>query len=62
LFSQFTDPLLTTVKQPKNLMGNIAMNLLLDLIEGKEVNNKKIIMPTTIIERESVTFPKNQNK
>ena len=62
LFSQFTDPLLTTVKQPKNLMGNIAMNLLLDLIEGKEVINKKIIMPTTIIERESVTFPKNQNK
>ncbi|MCL4386078.1 MAG: LacI family transcriptional regulator [Cyanobacteria bacterium] len=58
LFSQFTDPLLTTVKQPKSLMGNIAMNLLLDIIEGKEISNKRIIIPTTIIERESVTFAK----
>jgi LacI family transcriptional regulator len=58
LFSQFTEPLLTTLKQPKSLMGNIAMNLLLDIIEGKEIKDKKIIIPTTIIERESVTFAK----
>ncbi|MHB1335894.1 MAG: LacI family DNA-binding transcriptional regulator [Candidatus Humimicrobiaceae bacterium] len=58
LFSQYTDPLLTTLKQPKNLMGNIAMDLLLDIIEGGEVKDKRIIIPTTIIERESVTFAK----
>ena len=54
LFSQYSDPLLTTLKQPKKVMGNIAMNLLLDIIEGREVKEKKIIIPTTIIERESV--------
>ncbi|MCL6088196.1 MAG: LacI family transcriptional regulator [Actinobacteria bacterium] len=58
IFSQFTDPLLTTMKQPKKLMGTIAMNLLLDIIEGKEIKEKKIIIPTTIIERESVAFAK----
>lgn len=58
LFSQYTDPLLTTLKQPKRLMGNIAMDLLLDIIEGGEVKDKRIIIPTTIIERESVTFAK----
>ena len=58
LFSQYSDPLLTTLKQPKKLMGNIAMDLLLDIIEGREIREKKIIIPTTIIERESVTFAK----
>jgi DNA-binding LacI/PurR family transcriptional regulator len=59
LFSQFTNPLLTTIRQPKRLMGNIAMNLLLDIIENKEIKEKKIIVPTEIIERESVSYAKN---
>ncbi len=54
LFSQYSDPLLTTLKQPKKVMGNIAMNLLLDIIEGETITDKKIIIPTSIIERESV--------
>jgi DNA-binding LacI/PurR family transcriptional regulator len=58
LFSQFTTPLLTTLKQPKKLMGNMAMNLLLDIIEGKEIKEKTIILPTSIVERESVSFAK----
>src|SRR5680860_864809 len=49
LFSQYSDPRLTTLKQPKKLMGNTATNLLLDIIEGKEVRDKTIIIPTTII-------------
>lgn len=60
LFSQFTRPLLTTLKQQKRLMGNIAMNLLVDIIEGKEVKEKTIIVPTSIVERESVSFAKNE--
>jgi len=58
LFSQFTNPTLTTLKQPKKLMGNISMNLLIDIIEGKDIEQKRIILPTDIIERESVTFAK----
>jgi DNA-binding LacI/PurR family transcriptional regulator len=30
------------------------MDLLLDMVEGKEVEEKNIILPTKIIERESV--------
>jgi DNA-binding LacI/PurR family transcriptional regulator len=58
LFSQYSDPLLTTLKQPKKVMGNVAANLLLDIIEGKEIKEKNIIIPTTIIVRESVAFAK----
>lgn len=58
LFSQYTDPLLTTLKQPKRLMGNIAMDLLLDIIEGKIIKEKKIIIPTSIVERDSVAAAK----
>ena len=56
VFSEFTDPLLTTMKQPKKLLGNTAMNLLLDTIEGKQVKQKRIVLPTTMIERNSVTY------
>lgn len=51
---EFSDPLLTTVKQPKKLMGSTAMHLLLDIIEGREIKSKNIILPTEIIERHSV--------
>lgn len=54
IVSEFADPPLTTVKQPKKLMGSEAMNLLLDIVEGKKVREKNIILPTQIIERKSV--------
>jgi len=57
IFSGFVDPPLTTVKQPKKLMGSTAMNLLLDIVEGREVKEKNIILPTEIIERGSVGPP-----
>lgn len=60
LFSQFTKPLLTTLKQQKRVMGNIAMNLLVDIIEGRDVSDKTIIVPTSIVERESVSFAKDK--
>ncbi len=60
IFSEFTDPLLTTVKQPKKLLGKTAMNLLLDIIEAKKVTQKKILLPTTMIERNSVTYAKDK--
>jgi len=54
VFSEFVDPPLTTVKQPKKEMGLTAMNLLLDIVEEKKVRNKNITLPTKIIERGSV--------
>jgi LacI family transcriptional regulator len=54
IVSQFSEPPLTSVKQPKKLMGQMAMDLLLDMVENKEVKDKNIILPTEIIERDSV--------
>ncbi|HEY5501289.1 MAG TPA: LacI family DNA-binding transcriptional regulator [Candidatus Humimicrobiaceae bacterium] len=54
LMSQYTSPLLTTVKQPKKKMGAAAMNLLLDIIEGKKIKSRNIILPTKLIKRQSV--------
>jgi LacI family transcriptional regulator len=61
LISQYTSPLLTTVKQPKEKMGAIAMNLLLDIIEGKKIKNRNIVLPTKLIVRRSVAKPANLN-
>jgi LacI family transcriptional regulator len=61
LISQYTSPLLTTVKQPKEKMGDIAMNLLLDIIEGKKIKNRNIVLPTKLIVRRSVAKPANLN-
>ena len=55
----FCEPPLTTVKQPKKLMGLTSMNLLLDIIEDKPIHNHNIILPTTIAERCSVEAPLN---
>ncbi len=49
----FSEPSLTTVKQPKKLMGETAANLLIDIIERKKIVNKNIILKTEIIERRS---------
>jgi LacI family transcriptional regulator len=53
IFDNYVCPPLTTVKQPKKLMGITGMNLLLDIVEGKDIEKKKIILPTKIIVRES---------
>jgi DNA-binding LacI/PurR family transcriptional regulator len=53
IVSQFSDPPLTSVKQPKKLMGKTAMDLLLDMVEGKKIEEKNIVLPTRIIERGS---------
>ena len=62
LMSLYTDPLLTTIKQPKKQMGITAINLLLDIIKGKRVKEKNIVLPTELIVRQSVAKPRNRNK
>jgi LacI family transcriptional regulator len=61
LISQYTDPLLTTTKQPKRRMGITAINLLLDIIEGKKIKDRNIVLPTKLIVRRSVAKPANLN-
>ena len=61
--SEFYNPTITTVIQPKIEMAEISVNLLLDLIHNKseEKNlNKHIILKTQLTERESTL--KNRSK
>jgi LacI family transcriptional regulator len=53
IFDDYVCPPLTTVKQPKKLMGITGMNLLLDIVEGIGGEKQKVILPTRIIVRES---------
>jgi LacI family repressor for deo operon, udp, cdd, tsx, nupC, and nupG len=51
--SRYMRPQLSTVGQPRAELGNTAMNLLIDQIEGNEILNKKITLPHEIILRGS---------
>ncbi|MBN1298371.1 MAG: LacI family DNA-binding transcriptional regulator [Actinobacteria bacterium] len=58
IICEFSDPPLTTVKQPKKIMGATAADLILDMVEGKKIENKNIILETEIIVRGSTASPK----
>ena len=50
--SEFYNPSITTVKQPKKLMAEMSINLLMSLIKG-ETENKHVLLETKLIERDS---------
>ncbi len=49
--AQYVDPPLTTVHQPKVSLGRAAMEMLLDIIEGRPVENQ--VLETTLVRRSS---------
>ena len=55
IIGNYIEPSLTTVNQPAREMGKMAMNLMIDLLEGKKIINKNIVFPTEFIERQSTT-------
>ena len=46
-------PALTTIRQPIREKGSVATGLLLDTIEGKLTEARHVVLPTTLIVRES---------
>jgi len=52
-YAQTSSPALTTIEQPTTAHGSIMAATLLRLIEGEEIDHLTL-MPTTLIERESV--------
>jgi len=50
--SEFYNPSITTVKQPKKLMAEMSINLLMSLI-NEGIENKHILLDTKLIERDS---------
>lgn len=53
--SEFYNPTITTIIQPKIEMAEISVKLLLDLINNK-INNEHIILETNLVERESTNL------
>jgi LacI family transcriptional regulator/LacI family repressor for deo operon, udp, cdd, tsx, nupC, and nupG len=53
--AQYVTPPLTTIHQPKLRLGQLAMEMLLDLLEGRPVENH--VLPTELIRRSSTAAP-----
>jgi LacI family transcriptional regulator len=51
--AEVIEPSLTTVRQPKLEMGDYAINMIVDKIEGREAGLKQKELPTKLIVRES---------
>lgn len=52
--AQLVTPPLTTIRQDMNLKGRLAVDFMLQLLEGKRLETKEITLPTKLIERDSV--------
>lgn len=57
----FTNPPLTTVRQPIREMGGRACAILIDIILKRQVEEKRILFQPILIERESSGFLRNNN-
>ena len=53
--ARYVTPSLTTIHQPKLRLGEIAMQMLLDILEGKSVQSR--ILPNELMVRESTATP-----
>ncbi len=60
LLTQYTQPPLTTVRQPKHEMGRLAMQVMLKLLTGGDAE-QKIKVPGELIVRESAAPPKEES-
>lgn len=56
--SQYTTPALTTVNQDKYKMGNMAAELLINRLQGKETKTK-VIIPGSLLVRKSTCPPRH---
>jgi LacI family transcriptional regulator len=54
---EYVKPTLTTIKHPKKALGRISMDLLLDIVEKRKIKNKRVILPTELVVRDSTAHP-----
>ncbi|MDO3387557.1 LacI family DNA-binding transcriptional regulator [Gilvimarinus sp. SDUM040013] len=59
-YARYCDPNLTTVAQPAEEMGKLAMDMLLRLIEGQELAQQENVLPAEFVIRKSTTVPGNK--
>lgn len=58
VYAEHWSPALTTVAQPANIIGRLATDMLIDIIEGKNFDDFEEVLPTTLLLRESSGPPK----
>lgn len=59
-FSQYCDPPLTTISQPRYEIGRQSMLMLLELLKGNDVRSGSRLLESSLIVRESTAPPKNR--
>ena len=48
---------ITAVRQPKELMGEMAVKLLVDELKGESKGGKRVVLKTQLVVRNSVAAP-----
>ena len=56
-YSKYWDPALTTMAQPAEEIGKLAMDLLLRIIDGEDLSNAELVLPTEFVIRKSTCAP-----
>lgn len=56
-YAKYWDPELTTVAQPAEEIGSVAMDWLLRIIEGEDLSDKELVLPTELVIRKSCCPP-----
>lgn len=59
IFSEYTNPGLTTVRRPVGLIGQIGARYLIDVLDNSREESLKMNIKTELIVRDSVKKPKN---
>ncbi|MBU2884404.1 LacI family transcriptional regulator [Gilvimarinus agarilyticus] len=60
-YARYCDPSLTTVTQPADEMGRLAMDILLRLLDGQELVQQENVLPAEFVIRKSTTVPANNS-
>lgn len=56
-YAKYWDPGLTTMAQPAEEIGKLAMDTLLRIIEGDDLNNMELVLPAELVIRQSTCPP-----
>lgn len=58
-YARYSDPGLTTMAQPSEEIGKIALDMLVRIIEGEDLATQRVVLPTQFIIRQSTAPPAN---
>jgi DNA-binding LacI/PurR family transcriptional regulator len=56
--ARMSTPALTTVAQPLNLSGRKAVEMLVDLLAGRELRERAVVLPTSLVVRDTTAAPR----